>query len=240
MIILAVDSSAGPASAALWDSSAGRLLAESFVHVKLTHSQTLTPMIRDMLSAAGALPADIDGFAVSAGPGSFTGLRIGIAAVKGMAMALSRPCLAVSTLAVIAEPLVSFPGRSPGDMICAAMDARRGQVYNALFTSTGSRITPDRAVDLTTLGNELVQYAVPVIFAGDGAALTAEFLQNWPIQGHLAPETLCFQRAASLAGLAAKADPFLWTSAAEVRPTYLRLPQAERELRAKQENKEFV
>ena len=130
MKILAVDSSAISAGCAIVDG--GDVIAESFVRVGLTHSETLLPMVANTLANAKLTAEDIDCFAVSSGPGSFTGIRIGVAAVKGMAFSRNTPCIGVSTLEAIA-----WNGMALDGVICAAMDARRQQVYNALFTFDG-------------------------------------------------------------------------------------------------------
>ena len=154
MKILAIDSSAISAGCAIVDD--GNLIAESFVRVGLTHSETLLPMVSNTLANAKLTADDIDCYAVSSGPGSFTGIRIGVASVKGMAFASGTPCVGVSTLEAIAWSCVAQDG-----VICAVMDARRQQVYNALFTSDGQdivRICADRAVSIEELTEELKNY----------------------------------------------------------------------------------
>ena len=238
MKILALECSAGPASCAVTQD--GAVLCESYVRVGLTHSQTLMPMTEAMLRGAGLALSDIDAFAVSAGPGSFTGLRIGVAALKGMAFGLSKPCAGVSTLEAIA-----YGARGLCGIICAAMDARCNQVYNALFWSDGrelTRLREDRAVllpelleDLRGLKKDNLYKNAPVFLAGDGAALCYNTFGEALPGAELVPEEQRFQRAASVGLLAqrAAANGGL-VDAAELMPVYLRLPQAERELRAKQ------
>ena len=126
MIILAIDTSASPVSAAVLRD--GFLVGEFFLNTKTTHSQTLMPMVESILSLSGIGLSDIDVFAVNAGPGSFTGVRIGVASIKGMTLAQEKPCAAVSTLAAMAYGLPYTNG-----IVCAVMDARCSQVYNALF-----------------------------------------------------------------------------------------------------------
>ena len=134
MKILAIECSASPASAAITED--GKIIASSFVNIKLTHSQTLLPMVASVLSTSLTDIDGIDGYAVSAGPGSFTGIRIGISAVKGLAAPKSTPCAAVSTLYAMAENY-----RDTDCTVCAGMDARCGQVYNAIFKIKNRKIT---------------------------------------------------------------------------------------------------
>ena len=230
MKLLALDTSAKTASAALLEED--RLLAEYSVNLGLTHSQTILPICETILRQAGLSAADLDYFAVSCGPGSFTGLRIGIAAVKGMAYAAGRPCAAVSTLEALAWNLCDCTATA-----CCVMDARCHQVYNALFdVAPGSvrRRTPDRAISLADLRRELESEKNPVILVGDGADLCYNEYQE-ALPGVL----LCgaanrYQRAASV-GLAAwrKIRAGDTVDAAGLMPEYLRLPQAERELKKK-------
>ena len=136
MLILAVDTSAAPCCAAVYDTEKQLVAAETVINNKLTHSVTLMPVIRDLLKNADIKPDDIDLFAVSVGPGSFTGLRIGISAVKGMAYAAKKPCAAVTTSEGMAY---NFIGEDA--VICTAIDARCNQVYNALFKASGENVT---------------------------------------------------------------------------------------------------
>lgn len=223
MLILAIDSSAVSASAAIIDGD--RLLGEYFINTKQTHSQTLLPMVEHLLKATGKTCADFDLMAVSNGPGSFTGVRIGVSCVKGLAMPTDTPCCAVSTLEAIA-----VPGRAyEGSIICAVMDARCGQVYNALFEVKNgelARLTEDRALSIDELFAELEQSGNKVVLFGDGAELCYNKFKAWGAR--LAPEEIRYQRAASVAA-AAKTKQAV--TAAELMPAYLRLPQAERELK---------
>ena len=224
MLICAVDSSATPASVCLYDD---RVLAEYFINTKLTHSQTLTAMIESVLQITGTKPEDVELFAVNNGPGSFTGVRIGVSAVKGMAYALDKPCIAVSTLYSMAYNLLA-----ENAVICACMDARRQQVYNALFRVTDGRAEPlcgDRAVGIDALVGELRELNEPVILVGDGAELVYRSCEDLPFV-RLAPENVRYQRASSVAMIAAeKAKRGETVSAAALMPSYLRLSQAERE-----------
>lgn len=227
MLILAIDSSASPASAAIRED--GKLLGEFFIHTKQTHSQTLLPMVENLLKAAGKTCADCDVMAVSSGPGSFTGVRIGVSCVKGLALPNNTPCCGISTLETIA-----LAGRGyEGCVICAVMDARCGQVYNALFRVENGellRLTEDRALSIEALSQECAPYGSRVVLFGDGASLCYQDFQNWGAR--LAPEEIRFQRASSVALAAEKlAAGGRTITAAELAPAYLRLPQAERELK---------
>ncbi len=231
MNILALDTSSKAASCAVV--ADGVLLGESYINAGLTHSQTSMPLLEDMLKTLGMPLRKIDCFAVTTGPGSFTGLRIGIAAVKGLAMALDKPCAGVSTLFALAANLRCFRG-----YIAPVMDARRSQVYTALFHCDGVKLTQieqDDALPIHTLAERISTLAPePVILVGDGAALCSTQLKGAHIC--LAPETLRHQRASSVAWAALEQNQFV--SAGELEPVYLRLSQAERELLHKQNHKE--
>ena len=234
MLLLAIDSSAGPASAAVMEDE--KLLGEYFINSKQTHSQTLLPMVENLLASLGKSCAELDALAVSCGPGSFTGVRIGISCVKGLSMPNNTPCCGVSTLEAIAVPGVYYEGA----FICAVMDARCGQVYQALFrTENGTlhRLTPDRALSVAALSEECKKYGSDLILFGDGAALCYETFREWGAR--IAPPELRFQRASSVA-VAARVQILEGKTvfAQELLPAHLRLPQAERELKKKQEEKE--
>lgn len=231
MRILAIDSSAGPASAAILED--GALLGESYVRIRQTHSQTLLPMVEDLMKTTGFVPGDFDVMAVSAGPGSFTGVRIGVACVKGLAFPTDTPCCGVSTLEAIAWGGAAYEG----SLLCAVMDARVKQVYNALFEVRQGqpvRLCEDRALSVLELGEELRSQGERVLLLGDGAELCYQEFAGWGAR--LAPETVRWQRASSV-GLAARRmiEAGETVSPGELAPSYLRLPQAERELRKKQE-----
>ncbi len=224
-MILGIDSSAITAGCALCDS--GRLIAEQFLNTKHTHSQTLLPMVEAMLKSADITLSDVDAIAVTSGPGSFTGLRIGIASVKGMAIGASKSCIEVSTLEAIAYNFVGIDG-----IICCAMDARCGQVYNALFKSENgviTRITEDRAIKSVDLYEELKALGGRIILAGDGAELLDDATEH---SFTLAPVALRYQRGLGVCLAAEGKQPI---DAAALMPSYLRLPQAERE-RLEREN----
>ena len=230
MKILAIDSSAVTAGCAVMEDD--RILAESFVHTGLTHSETLLPMIARTLSGAGLTPADIDCCAVSSGPGSFTGIRIGVAVVKGIAFPANLPCIGVSTPEAIAWGCLGTDGT-----ICAVMDARRHQVYNALFTFDNGqlvRLCEDRAIAIGDLTEELRGSDAPVTLAGDGAQLCYDSMRHALPDIRLAPPHLRYQRGFGV-GMAARrmAAEGAATDPEALVPTYLRPSQAERTLKSK-------
>ena len=227
MLMLALESSAKAASAALFED--GKLLSLSVQNAGLTHSRTLLPMAEDLFKNMGRALSEIDVIAVAHGPGSFTGLRIGMAEAKGLAWALEKPVTGVSTLEAMA-----FGGPDmEGTMICCAMDARRGQVYNALFAikdGKPSRLTEDRAIAIADLQEELAAYEKPWVLLGDGAELCYKTLNKEKVRVHLAPEPLRIQSARGVGLAAMEYEP---RPGAELLPVYLRLSQAERERQAR-------
>lgn len=226
MLILALESSARPASAALLED--GRLLSQYSQCSALTHSRTLLPMAEDMLKNAERSLRDVDLLAVAHGPGSFTGVRIGVSTVKGLAWALDRPCVGVSTLEAMA-----WHGLAAGGLVCPVMDARRGQVYNALFEiqdGRPARLTADRPIALTELIGELRRDGRAAFLVGDGAELAAKALRDAALPFALAPENLRWQSAWGVAMAARDKTP---GSADALLPVYLRLSQAERERQAR-------
>ncbi len=223
MKLLAIDSSAKVAAAAICTEE--RILAETQLHTGLTHSQTLMPICKALLKTADISLEELDGFALSAGPGSFTGLRIGMAAVKGMAFAADKLCYPVSTLEALAYNMLGFEG-----LICPVMDARRGQVYNALFAATATavkRLCDDRAIAITALAAELASHTAPIFLCGDGAELCYDALRASLPHVRLAPLGLRYQKASSVALAAFQQQEAV--AAGMLIPSYLRLPQAERE-----------
>ena len=226
MKILALESSAVAASAALCEDE--MLLGQTYLHTGLTHSQTLLPMAAGLLEQCDLKPQDLDLIAVAAGPGSFTGLRIGVAAAKGLAWAAELPCAGCSTLEAMAWSLAGFQGE-----VCAAMDARRHQVYNARFQVNGTaphRLTPDRAIALADLVKELEGTSVPQIVVGDGAQLCYDALTAAGIPAVLAPPNLRMQSAWGVARMGLElARTGQTVSPGELVPIYHRLSQAERE-----------
>ena len=233
MLILAFETTAKAGSVALLEDN--KLLAESYQNTGLTHSQTLMVMAEDMLKAAGKSMADVTAVSVAEGPGSFTGVRIGVAAAKGLAWGGELPCYGVSTLESMALTLGAYQG-----YICPVMDARRSQVYNALFyvnSGVMERVSEDRAIALSDLTEELKSLKEPIFLVGDGSNLTYNTLRDSIPALVLPPEHRMHQRAGGVALAAAKkiaaGDP---GDAAAMAPNYLRLSQAERERMEKQKN----
>lgn len=224
MKILSVDSSSVSASVAITEN--GVTLAENFINNGLTHSQTLMPMVEKTLNDANLSAKDIELFAITNGPGSFTGVRIGIASIKGMADALNKKCVAISTLEAIAEPL-----KNEDCIACAVMDARCNQVYTAMFKS-GKRLCEDKAVLIDELGQELKNYNKKVVFIGDGSVLCYEKLKDVVTECEVAYENIRFVHASSIGRIAEEKvkDGEMPINSANLVPFYLRLPQAEREL----------
>ena len=226
LLILAFETSAKAASVALFQD--GKLLGESYQNTGLTHSQTLMVMAEDMLKQCGFEPKAVTHVAVAAGPGSFTGVRIGVAAAKGLAWGLQVPCYGVSTLKSMALGLGAYQGA-----VCAVMDARRSQVYNGLFTAEKGQlkqVAGDRAIALADLAEELKVLPQPIFLVGDGSELTYRTLID-KVPGLVLPmESRMHQRAVGV-GLAAMeaiaaGEP---GDAEAMQPNYLRLSQAERE-----------
>ena len=232
MKILGLESSAKAASVAVTEG--GHLLARSFQNTALTHSRTLLPMAEAMLKNCELSIQDIDAVAVAAGPGSFTGLRIGISAAKGLAWARELPCAGVSTLEAMAQNLAHLDGA----VIVCAMDARRAQVYNAFFLAEGGRLRRlcgDRAVALSVVAEDLRDESRPKFVVGDGAALCYYYLSEAGISCTLEPDALRMQDAVGVCQCAqAMADAGALISAGALQPVYLRLSQAERERLAKE------
>ena len=228
--ILALETSAKSVSAAVTDG--GVVRAYTYQNTGLTHSRTLMPLVDAMLRESEQSLSDMDLLAVAAGPGSFTGLRIGVSALKGLAWAAGKPCCGVSTLEAMAQNLRHMDG-----LIVCAMDARRSQVYNAVFAAEGgqlTRLTPDRAIALSQLAEELQDDPRPKLVVGDGAALCSGFLSEAGIPCRMAPAQLVMQNAVGVAlaaeEMAARGET---VSARDLVPVYLRLSQAERERLAK-------
>lgn len=226
MKLLAFESSAKAAGVAVLDD--GRLLAEYFQNSGQTHSRTLMQMAEDLLDNCDLTPQDIGACAVADGPGSFTGVRIGVAAAKGFAWGRNIPCCGVSTLEAMAWQASEFSG-----IVCCAMDARRSQVYHTRFLAengTLTRLCPDCAVSLDEVRLALENCEKPKIMVGDGAQLCYNTFGTEISGCMLAPEHRRMQRASGVA-LAARrllsegAD----CSGAALAPNYLRLSQAERE-----------
>ena len=222
MLILAFESSAKAASVALLRD--GALVSQYSQCSGLTHSRTLLPMAEDMLKNAELSMADVDMLAVAHGPGSFTGIRIGVSTVKGLAWAADKPCVGVSTLEAMA-----WHGVSAGGLICPVMDARRSQVYNALFrieNGRPSRLTEDGPIALEELAGRLRGLGERAFLVGDGAELTKKYLDSAGLEAVVAPENLRWQSAWGVA-MAAMDKPA--GDSQSLQCVYLRLSQAERE-----------
>lgn len=226
MKILSLETSAKAVSAAVVEN--GIPLSSTYQCVGLTHSRTLMPMVDAMLRSSEMQLSDMDAIAVAIGPGSFTGIRIGIAAAKGLAWAKELPCVGVSTLEAMAQGVAHMDG-----LIVCAMDARRSQVYNALFEAKDgvlTRLCPDRPIALNELADEVKNLPGPKIIVGDGAALCYNNLSNNGISCRMAPPRLIMQHAIGV-GLVAErmALSGQTVTAQDLKPVYLRLSQAERE-----------
>ena len=233
MLTLAFETSAKAASVALTEN--GKLLGESYQNTGLTHSQTLMVMAEDLLKQCGKTMKDVTAVAVAEGPGSFTGVRIGVAAAKGLSWGGGLPCYGVSTLEAMAVSLGIYEGH-----ICACMDARRSQVYNGLFLVSDGRVerlTEDRAISLADLKNDLEHIDGPIYLVGDGAMLTHKTLSGEIPELILPPEHRLHQRAVGVALLAEKMQEAGEAGDGNaLSPNYLRLSQAERE-KLERENK---
>ena len=230
MKILALESSAKAASAAVMED--GVFLAQYYQACGLTHSRTLMAMAEHILADMELKIDDIDTIAVAAGPGSFTGIRIGVAAAKGLAWGADKPVCPVSTLEAMANQCFDSDV-----VICPVMDARRNQVYNALFEySQGNlkRVCQDRAVSVDELINDAKNSTKQYLLIGDGAQMCYNKFSDAGVRARLAPENIRLQSAF---GVARAASYMPAVDAADVEPNYLRLSQAERERLEKAKNK---
>jgi len=223
MYILALDSTSPTASVAVTDNEI--LMGLYTVNTKNTHSETLLPMVESLLTSLSLNIDDIDLFACAEGPGSFTGVRIGAATIKGLAFAKNKPCVGVSTLHALA---LNMAATGIASIICPVMNARRNQVYNAIFQSDGAtitRLTPDRAISLEDLQAELSACTnLPIYFTGDGCQMSTDAITLSNLQP--TPELQKYQNAYQVA-VAALTLP--QTTDTNLVPTYLRQSQAERE-----------
>jgi len=234
MKLLAIESSGLVASIAVLADD--KLIGEFTTNLKKTHSQTLLPMLDDVIQMLGISLEEIDAIAVSGGPGSFTGLRIGSATAKGLGLALHKPLIQIPTVDAIAYNLFATE-----KLICPLMDARRNQVYTGLYTFEGNRfkvLKEQLAISIEEIIEEINQLNLSVIFLGDGVPVYREFIESHiKTEFCLAPPHLGYQRAGAIASLGA--DYYKkgrLQSAKEHKPEYLRLSQAERELALKKQS----
>lgn len=230
--ILALDSTAEVSTVAVCKGE--KLLSEITINTGNTHSQALLPSVEQALRMAELTVEDIDVFACCTGPGSFTGVRIGVATIKGIAYGKNKPCISVSTLEALAYNLSGFNG-----VICPVMNARRSQLYNALFECEGgklARICPDRAISISELDDELSKSERPIYLCGDGYDITQKGFKKTEIC--FVPVRYRYQSAYSVAQIAHKKfENNERLTDAELAPIYLRPSQAERERQAKIEGK---
>ena len=219
MKILALDSTAKTSSVAVLEDET--LLGLYSVNIQNTHSETLLPMVKSILEALKLTIEDIDAYAVSEGPGSFTGVRIGVATIKGLALGRNKPCVGVSTIEALYENLSDYEG-----IVCPIMNARRGQVYTGAFLD-GNRILDDTCMMLDDLIPVLEKYNMPIHFNGDGYELVLD--KNIANFRHT-PEVLKYQNAYSVGKVAYnKIKSSEYASDTDLRVEYLRKAQAERE-----------
>ena len=224
MKILALDSTADVGTVALCEDK--KLIAQITVNTGNTHSETLLPSVESALKLAGVPINDIDLFACSTGPGSFTGVRIGVATIKGLAYGKNKPCASISTLDALARNLLGFDG-----IICPVMNARRSQVYNALFECRGGeikRLCPDRAISIEELDGELSQIDDKIYLCGDGYSITEANLKKTKIENIPYPLRLTNAYSVALSAIEKCEKGDLLTDSTLV-PIYLRPSQAERE-----------
>ena len=230
MLIFAVDTSAKVSSVALLKD--GKLAAITTLNTGNTHSETLLVSVKSLLNQANVKVSDIDLFAVTNGPGSFTGIRIGVSLIKGLAFG-NKKCVGVSTLEALAYNMTDRNA-----IICPVMDARREQVYNALFkaeNNTLTRLCDDRLITLSDLNNELSNYDLPIYLVGDGYDIAISTLSNSNILPTV--EIARYQNAYSVAICAQKIfENGIYCDDSTLLPSYLRAPQAERERLAKLQN----
>ena len=228
LIILALDSTAEVSTVAVCNRD--QLISEITVNTGNTHSATLLPALEQALRMAEITVNDIDVFACSTGPGSFTGVRIGAATIKGIAYGKNKPCVSVSTLEALAYNLADRDG-----IICPVMNARRSQVYNALFRCENgilTRLCDDRAISIAELEAELLAHVEPIYLCGDGYDITVGGMKNVKVES--VPERQRFQNGYSVAMVALKRyENGEFVSDAVLAPTYLRPSQAERERQAR-------
>ncbi len=233
MLILAFDTSATTASVALLED--GKSIASSHVYNRLTHSEKLLPMIDSLLSSVGKSIADVELICVSSGPGSFTGIRIGVSCAKGLSFSSSIPISPVSTLEALADNVRLFADFDKEEvLVCPCMDARRNELYNGVFSYDGktvTRVTPDRAISCEALEAELLSLGKRVLLLGDGAEKMRAFLSDkkTDVKYEPVPIVMCMQNAESVGRVGYKY--FLENKSVDaggLTCTYLRQSQAER------------
>ena len=226
MITLAFDSTAKAASVAVCDGE--KLLALYNIDNGLTQSELLLPMAENMLKSLKLSFSDVELLACAVGPGSFTGVRIGVALVKGIAFGRNIPCVSVSTLDELAYNLKGLDG-----IIVPSMDARRQQVYTATYRGRGGdveKLTPDRAIAISDLAEELKSFDEPIYIVGDGYDVAKRGLEAAGVSVKCTPALLVSENAYSVALVAQKKyESGDVSTDLEIAPTYLRMPQAERE-----------
>ena len=223
MLTLAFESSAKPASVAVCSEEV--LLGQYFQNSGLTHSRTLLAMAESLLRNLDLSVSDIELVSVARGPGSFTGVRIGVSAAKGLAWGLDVPICGVSSLEAMA-----YQVQTEQALICPVMDARRGQVYNGVFRWDGgnlARIREDRAISLEDLASDIASFGLPVLLLGDGAEISWEHFAGNGLDCEMAPVLLRYQTAYGVALAALKGTRI---PPIDLEPSYLRPSQAEREL----------
>ena len=223
MNIVALDTSGPAASCAVLRN--GEIAHSIFLNQGLTHSETIMPALDAAMRASGLTCADADCFAAVAGPGSFTGVRIGVCAVKGLAHAVDKPCARIDALEALAMNFYGFDG-----VACPILDARRGQVYGAAFSMKNGfpeRLMEDAAIEIGAF-LELLPKDRRLVFLGDGLRVHADFIRERMPEAVLAPRNLMHLRAEAACVLAANREDE-WMEAKLLTPIYLRAPQAERE-----------
>jgi tRNA threonylcarbamoyladenosine biosynthesis protein TsaB len=234
MKILAIDSSSMVATVAIWEDDV--IVAEYTINHKKTHSQTLLPMIDEIVKMTETDMESIDAVAITGGPGSYTGLRIGSATAKGIGLALKKPIINIPTMDAMAYNFYSSPY-----IICPIMDARRSQVYTGIYRFQGTAMETIKPQCIMLIGDliaELDKMELPVMFLGDGVDVNKEVIEEqMKNEHHFAPASMNRHQASAVASLAALYyEEGKTEKAEEHHPDYLRASQAERELKAKQNN----
>lgn len=230
MIILSVDSSSSTATCALVKED--KILGEINLNDKKEHSVILMDLIDSLLTRCNLILDDVDGFAISEGPGSFTGLRIGMATIKGLAFGSNKPCLAISTLDTLAYNVINFNG-----IICPIMDALRGNVYTNLYKNNNGKleaISEANCLSIEELVSVLKEKNEPVIFLGDGVVKHKDYLLENLNNLSFAPLNSNYPKASSLGELALQLfNSNVTQDLNKIAPVYLRKSQAEREYEAR-------